>query len=185
MLLSEHELIDTQRSNRIRHDKKQLNPEVLGSSPGISNSNYCSEAKAYFSNILNSDAAKFEDPVFVSLDTEGFHIREIEFCILDTRNLKFLSLRSDLSSILSNHNLILFQTRLKEKRQFKFGTSQRLDPRWIRWTLNKLLRTGSLDEFITEPRNIILVGHSISTDLQRLSMQHRGNSTSTTSQMFQ
>jgi hypothetical protein len=55
------------------------------------------------SSAKNPSNATFSDPVFVCLDTEG-GVRELGLCILDTRDLKNLDSKSDLSTVLSLYN---------------------------------------------------------------------------------
>jgi len=118
--------------------------------------------------------SKYEDPVFVCIDTEGT-IREIGISILDTRDLKNLTSDSVLSGAISTYNYIIQKDNKAEmKRPFNFGTSERLGTRWIRWLLTKILRTESPDASQKEPWSTILVGHNLGPYLQELRNIRKG-----------
>jgi hypothetical protein len=76
---------------------------------------------------------------------------------------------------LASYNYILYKdVKAEQDRRFKFGTSERMDGRWTHWLLEKVLRTGSPDLDRTEPRNVVLVGHSIFYDLHALARLEKG-----------
>ncbi|CZR68490.1 uncharacterized protein PAC_18389 [Phialocephala subalpina] len=112
---------------------------------------------------------EFHDPVFVSLDTEVEDVRKIGISIFDTRDLTLATAKSDLSTVISTYNYIMRQAKGQSgQRKFKFGTSQWIEKRWVPWLLNKDLETGTPDPAIIEPRHVVLIGHSIGSDLQTL-----------------
>ncbi|KAE8443398.1 hypothetical protein EG329_001878 [Mollisiaceae sp. DMI_Dod_QoI] len=128
-----------------------------------------------FSSLQQNDSSSLNDVVLVSVDTEGESIREIGIATLDTRDLKNLTPTSDLSQIIKTHNYRIWKNeKLERNRAFRFGTSQRLEKQWIRWLLQKTLRTGSPDLATTEPRNTIIVGHSLGCDLGKMSRHGKG-----------
>ncbi|KAF8848196.1 hypothetical protein BDZ45DRAFT_777235 [Acephala macrosclerotiorum] len=175
MITPEAALKNDQRLHRIREDKRYFDLSVLRRCFGLSTASDFTIAEAYFSiSALSCERAKFEDPVFVSLDTEGQLITEFGLSILDTRDLQNLVTTDDPSSAISNHNFILRKRWGRDDKHFKFGTSKSLEPRWTRWILEKVLRTGSLDPTYIEPRNVVLVGHALAGDLQLLTWQPKG-----------
>ncbi|CZR68260.1 uncharacterized protein PAC_18159 [Phialocephala subalpina] len=169
-ITAEAALKSDQRLHRIREDKRHFDLSVLRCWLGLSTA-----ADACFSSSgLSCESARFQDPVLVSLDTEGQLITEFGLSILDTRDLQNLAATDDLAAAISNHNFILRKRWGRDDKHFKFGTSKSLEPRWTRWVLEKVLRTGSLDPDCVEPRNVILVGHALAGDLQLLTRQPKG-----------
>ncbi|CZR68261.1 uncharacterized protein PAC_18160 [Phialocephala subalpina] len=163
--------------DRLRHDRRNFNLNVLRHCLGLSSPQGASASSAYFSSTLSYSAETFEDPVFVCLDTEGYigSVREIGLTILDSRNLNNPDNISDWSRVLESHNYIVRKDlKAEASRPFNFGTSQRMNRRWSGWLLEKVLRTGSPDPARTEPRNVILVGDSIFYDLHGLARTERG-----------
>ncbi|KAE8452042.1 hypothetical protein EG329_002207 [Mollisiaceae sp. DMI_Dod_QoI] len=156
------------RAERLRRDRRNVGLDTIKQCLGLYS--HCSnESLAYLFSILRS--GRYDDVVFVALDAKAYEhsVREIGISTLDTRDLTSLAPGSDLSAVISSNNYITQQSKGKSgQRQFKFGTSKRVDLRWVPWLLNKVPRTGSPDPLITEKRNVILIGHAIGTDLSEL-----------------
>ncbi|KAK0099942.1 hypothetical protein ONS95_013235 [Cadophora gregata] len=115
------------------------------------------------------------EPVFVSVDTEGHPMREIGISILDTRNLDAAAPFAQLSTLISSHNFRTWKCKnAEDEKPFRFGRSVKLQSRWKGWLMKKVLETGSPDMSVTEPRNVILVGHAIVDDLHNFATARKG-----------
>ncbi|PVH78620.1 hypothetical protein DL98DRAFT_634336 [Cadophora sp. DSE1049] len=117
-----------------------------------------------------------QEPIFVSIDTEGSHpIRELGVSILDTRKLDAATLSSDISTFIDSHNFRFWKNEeAEEERPFRFGRSVQIQSRWKGWLLRKIVATGSPDMSVTEPRNVILVGHSIIDEFHAFAVARKG-----------
>lgn len=133
------------------------------------------EMEVFLASKYSQNNGAYDDVVFVSLDVEGsFHtIREIGISILDTRHLR--DLKHDPSSIVSTYNYRIWTDKKAEMQHpFRFGTSKRLEKRWMGWLIEKCLKTGSPDLTKTEPRTTVLVGHNLRSDFEVLGRTKRG-----------
>jgi hypothetical protein len=128
--------------------------------------------------IINNLALDCEDAVFVAIDTEGFHqrVRELGVSILDTRILRKLKPDDDISKAISTFNYTTWKYDNSNKKRaiFRFGETQYIKDSSVGWLLGHILRTGSIDTTCKEPRNTILVGHSIGADLGKLTRKRKG-----------
>jgi DNA polymerase III subunit epsilon-like, C-terminal domain len=114
---------------------------------------------------------KYQDPVFISIDTEGDPAREFCIAILDTRDLKHLTSTAEArsGSLTSTFNYQLQRhERAEFERPFQFGASQMIDAGDIYSLLQKIFRTGHPDHSHQQPRNTILIGHSVDGDISSL-----------------
>lgn len=116
------------------------------------------------------------EPVFVSIDTEANHpIREFGVSFLDTRKLDSATLSSDISTFIESHNFRFWKNEeAEEEKPFRFGRSVQIQSRWKGWLLKKIVETGSPDMSVTEPRNVILVGHSIIDEIHAFAVARKG-----------
>ncbi|CZR64583.1 uncharacterized protein PAC_14481 [Phialocephala subalpina] len=129
----------------------------------------------FLASRYSQNSGTYDDVVFVSLDIEGsFHtIREIGISTLDTRDLR--DLKCDPSVLISTHNYRIWTDEKAEmQRPFRFGTSKRLEKRWMGWLIEKCMKTGSPELTKTEPRTTVLVGHNLRSDFEVLGRTKRG-----------
>lgn len=122
----------------------------------------------------------YQDAVFICIDTEGDPAREFGISILDTRDLKTVQSTSEARSkpLISTFNYQLQRNpRAEFERPFQFGTSRMIDAASVYQLLQKVCLTGHPDASHQEPRNTILVGHSVDADmaiLQRTTRMYCG-----------
>jgi hypothetical protein len=123
----------------------------------------------------------------VSIDTEPWinesgereFVRELGISILDTRILLDSTIQNPHSALstfnyTTQRNIVTKRHGINEKSIFRHGPTQYIEKGWLKWLVRKVLRNGSPDPACTEIRNTILVGHTLSGDLNILGIPRCG-----------